>query len=93
MNPTNAAYSFRWTCDQQERSHEQPLFVCFTEQGQLRPEKKVEVNGQGAKGSCQLGNPPVHTRTLLVFVPAAACIMDWALTRVCTGCMEVPKWL
>ncbi|XP_054856814.1 hydrocephalus-inducing protein homolog [Eublepharis macularius] len=43
MNPTNASYTFQWTCEQQEQGQEQAAFVCFTERGQLRTEKKVEV--------------------------------------------------
>ncbi|XP_077166200.1 hydrocephalus-inducing protein homolog isoform X2 [Paroedura picta] len=43
MNPTNAPYTFQWNCEQQEEKQEQPAFVCFTERGQLRSEKRVEV--------------------------------------------------
>ncbi|KAL8194575.1 UNVERIFIED_CONTAM: hypothetical protein K2H54_025175 [Gekko kuhli] len=42
-NPTNAPYTFQWTCEQQEERQEQAAFVCFTEKGQLRAEKRVEV--------------------------------------------------
>ncbi|XP_053255366.1 hydrocephalus-inducing protein homolog [Podarcis raffonei] len=42
MNPTNATYSFQWVCEQQENK-DYAAFICFTERGQLRPEKKVEV--------------------------------------------------
>ncbi|XP_044289866.1 hydrocephalus-inducing protein homolog [Varanus komodoensis] len=43
LNPTNTPYTFQWSCDQQEEGQEQPAFICFTERGQLRPEKSVEV--------------------------------------------------
>ncbi|XP_007442069.2 hydrocephalus-inducing protein homolog, partial [Python bivittatus] len=43
LNPTNAAYSFQWTCEQQEEGKEPPAFICFTERGLLRPEKKMEI--------------------------------------------------
>ncbi|XP_062997557.1 hydrocephalus-inducing protein homolog [Elgaria multicarinata webbii] len=43
MNPTNAPYSFQWSCEQQEEGREQAAFICFTERGQLRPERTVEV--------------------------------------------------
>nr|XP_056718300.1 hydrocephalus-inducing protein homolog [Euleptes europaea] len=43
MNPTNASYAFHWTCEQQKERKEQAAFVCFTERGQLRPEKRVEI--------------------------------------------------
>ncbi|XP_066494024.1 hydrocephalus-inducing protein-like [Tiliqua scincoides] len=43
LNPTNAPYSFQWTCEQQVEGKENPAFICFTERGQLRPEKVVEV--------------------------------------------------
>ncbi|XP_053127193.1 hydrocephalus-inducing protein homolog isoform X2 [Hemicordylus capensis] len=43
MNPTNAPYSFQWTCDQEEEGQEHTAFICFTERGQLQPEKSVEV--------------------------------------------------
>ncbi|XP_067327017.1 hydrocephalus-inducing protein homolog [Anolis sagrei] len=44
MNPTNTPYSFHWTCQQKpEESKEHPVFICFTDRGQLRPEKTMEV--------------------------------------------------
>lgn len=46
LNPTNAAYSFQWRCEQQEERKTAPAFVCFTERGLLRPEKKIEVRAQ-----------------------------------------------
>ncbi|XP_042303381.1 LOW QUALITY PROTEIN: hydrocephalus-inducing protein homolog [Sceloporus undulatus] len=43
MNPTNAPYSFQWACQQQEEGQEHAAFICFTDRGQLRPEKTMEV--------------------------------------------------
>ncbi|XP_062817752.1 hydrocephalus-inducing protein homolog isoform X1 [Anolis carolinensis] len=45
MNPTNTPYSFHWTCQQQQQKGGQdpPVFICFTDRGQLRPEKTMEI--------------------------------------------------
>ncbi|KAH0619415.1 hypothetical protein JD844_000028 [Phrynosoma platyrhinos] len=43
MNPTNAPYSFQWACQQQEEGQEHATFICFTDRGQLRPEKTMEI--------------------------------------------------
>ncbi|KAG8143780.1 hypothetical protein E2320_000954, partial [Naja naja] len=43
LNPTNATYSFQWRCEQQEERKTPPAFICFTERGLLRPEKKIEI--------------------------------------------------
>ncbi|XP_048371298.1 hydrocephalus-inducing protein homolog [Sphaerodactylus townsendi] len=43
VNPTNTPYTFQWICEQQKEIQKQSAFVCLTEKGQLRPEKKVQV--------------------------------------------------
>uniref|UniRef100_A0A8C3KHX2 HYDIN axonemal central pair apparatus protein n=1 Tax=Calidris pygmaea TaxID=425635 RepID=A0A8C3KHX2_9CHAR len=43
MNPTSAAYSFQWTCQDTEAPAEEVAFFCLTERGQIQPEKKTEV--------------------------------------------------
>ncbi|MGH0142283.1 UNVERIFIED_CONTAM: hypothetical protein FKN15_002865 [Acipenser sinensis] len=43
MNPTNAAYSFQWRCDDPADLRLQPVLRCLTEKGTIRAGKKVEV--------------------------------------------------
>ncbi|XP_033896012.3 hydrocephalus-inducing protein-like [Acipenser ruthenus] len=42
MNPTNAAYSFQWRCDDPADLRLQPVLRCLTEKGTIRAGKKVE---------------------------------------------------
>ncbi|XP_074007853.1 hydrocephalus-inducing protein homolog [Numenius arquata] len=43
MNPTSAAYSFQWTCQDTDAPPEEVAFFCLTERGQIQPEKKAEM--------------------------------------------------
>ncbi|NXG68880.1 HYDIN protein, partial [Baryphthengus martii] len=43
MNPTNFAYSFKWTCQDLEVPPEQVAFFCLTERGQIQPGKKEKM--------------------------------------------------
>ncbi|XP_069510876.1 hydrocephalus-inducing protein homolog [Ambystoma mexicanum] len=43
MNPTNSAYSFLWTCEDSPSLKTSPAFRCLRENGQIFPDKKVEI--------------------------------------------------
>nr|XP_033799169.1 hydrocephalus-inducing protein homolog isoform X3 [Geotrypetes seraphini] len=43
MNPTNSAYSFKWTCEDILSLQSVPAFHCLTKSGWIRSEKKAEI--------------------------------------------------
>lgn len=92
MNPTNAPYTFQWTCVQQEERHEQPAFVCFTERGQLRPEKRVEVSERGQRWNCRLKLKPLSSRpTGCISGPSSVAI--WSTWSFSFASEMWQKWL